>query len=184
LFIFLAIALLGLICIGLVGLAGAVYLFQSNFAEQAALPTATPFIPVPTVTNTPTPTSTPTETPLPTPTATLVVSGEEMPAPENQTPGEESTPAPTEEPTATPTTGLGLPTAPPEVEATPTSTAVVASPTSETEPGTETTPAATTAPSLPGSGGVLPANGNFLIWIGSALLGLLLFGVWKQFRAP
>ena len=44
LFIFLAIALLGLICIGLMGLGVAVYLYQSTFAEQAALPTPTIFV--------------------------------------------------------------------------------------------------------------------------------------------
>jgi len=184
LFIFLAIALLGLICIGLVGLGGAVLLYRSTFAEQAAQPTPTIIVPVATATNTSTPTPVPTETPLPTATGTRVVAiaGEEVSV-EDQTPGEEATQEPVEEPTATPTEGLALPTAQEETEATATSTVVVATPTSESEtaPAEGATPTATSAPEMPGSGGILPPGGSFLIWIGVAVLGVLLFGVWKQF---
>jgi nitrate reductase NapE component len=188
LFIFLAIALLGLICIGLVGLGGAVYLYQTNFAEQAALPTPTIIIPVETATNTSTPTLVPTETPLPTATGTKVVavSGEEVSV-EDQVPAEGSTQTPVEEPTTTPTEALALPTAEDQEVATATSTMVIEVPTSESEsaPTEEigATPTATTAPEMPGSGGVMPASGNFLIWIGIAVLAILLLGVWKQSRS-
>jgi hypothetical protein len=85
-----------------------------------------------------------------------------------------------------PTDGLALPTAEEAEAATATSTAVVATPTSESEETTSTedaTPTATTAPEMPGSGGILPTGGNFLIWVGVALLAVLLFGVWKQFKS-
>jgi len=167
--------LLGLICIGLVGLGGAVYLYQSTFAEQAALPTPTVIVPVETATNTSTPSPTPTETPLPTPTGTrvIVVDGEQVPEA-------------TDELAATPTEGLALPTAEEEIEATATSTMVVETPTSESEsPAEETTltPAATSVPEMSGSGGILSASGGFLVWIGVAVLGVLLFGVWRQSRS-
>jgi hypothetical protein len=170
-----------LICIGLVGLGGAVYLYQTTFAEQAALPPSpTIIVPVATATNTSTPTPVPTETPLPTATGTRVVAvnGEEVSV-EDQTPGEEATQQPAEEPTATPTEALALPTAEEEQAATATSTVVIGTPTSESE----TMPTATTVPEMPGSGGILLPNGSFLVWIGVALLGVLLFGVWKQGRS-
>ena len=68
-------ALLGLVCIGLVGLAGIIYVIQTNQAQEAAsAPSPTVVIPIPTPTPlTPTPTSTHTPTPLPTPTGTSVV---------------------------------------------------------------------------------------------------------------
>jgi nitrate reductase NapE component len=177
LFIFLAIALLGLICIGLVGLAGAIYLYQTTFAEQAAIPSPTIVVPVATATNTSTPSPVPTQTPLPTATGTrVVVEGAEVATAENQV---------SDTVEATPTQGLALPTAADEGVPTATSTLVVADTPgagSESTPETATTPAATASPEMPGSGSVLSSNGGFLIWVGMALLAALLFGIWRQFR--
>ncbi len=197
LFIILAIALLGLICVGLVGLAGAVYLYQANFAEQAALPTPTIFVPVETATFTPTPSPTSTNTPLPTATGTPVVSGDgqEVASPEDQTPAETAAPeeepaetpvseeGPAEAPTATATNPLALPTVTEEVELTPTSTMVVQPPAGESaetsEPESTAVPAST--PEMPGSGGILSSRSNFLIWAGVIMLALLGIGVFRQF---
>jgi len=167
LFIIIAAGLIGLICIGLVGLTGVLYLNQSNSAqEQAALqptPIDTP-IP-PTFTPTPTLTNTPTNTPEPTPTGTPVVKpegetdGEELPGQEN---------GGTTDVTATSTSVLGngetagLTPTPITIESTPTPIIV------------------------PGSGGVLPTTTNgVLVWFGGGvLLVLIVFGVFSRGRTP
>ena len=92
-------ALVGLICIGLMGLAGVLFYTMSSEAQEevAVLPTPTPIPPTPSPTSTET--ATPTETPLPTPTGTPVIpinGGEE-----GGTPPEGA--APTVDPNATPT---------------------------------------------------------------------------------
>ena len=167
---------MGLICIGLVGLAGAVYLYQTTFAEKAAIPSPTIVVPVEIATNTSTPSPFPTETPLPTATGTrvVVIDGEGATVENQPDTGE-----------ATPTQGLALPTAPGETEPTATSTLVVPNTPGGESAGTAvagTTPVATSSAEMPGSGGVLPSNGGFLIWVGVALLAVLLIGVWKQFK--
>ena len=166
LFILLALALVGLICIGLLGLGGVLwYTTATQAVEEAALaPTSTP-IP-PTLTPTSTPSATPTDTPEPTPTGTPVVSagGEETgPPPEG---GEEGEPTPTgtrllEGATAIPTAGTAIVTVEPP---TPIATATAAA-----ESGESAT--------MPGSGGVLPADNGVLVWAGLGLLVLLLVGV-------
>jgi hypothetical protein len=50
-------------------------------------------------------------------------------------------------------------------------------------PTDEVTVTATPAPEMPGSGGVLPSGGNFLVWAGVGLLVLLLLGVISQLRS-
>lgn len=166
LFVFLAIALLGLICIGLMGLGGVLFLVQSNrAAEQAALPTDTPTPFPPTFTPTSTLTPTPTDTPEPTPTGTLVVPVEGQ-----------SAPAPDTGPTATV-----------DPNATATNTPVIRTATATTSSGqsgstVNTTP---TPESVPGSGGVLPAtNSAALAWLGAFVLtALLAFGAVHRQRS-
>ena len=171
LFILLAIGLLGLVCVGLLGLGAVIYMLQARQAEQAAIPTATIFIPPPTPTYTSTPTTPPTLTPLPTPTATLVVNNQ------GQQAAAQATPIPsTEEPGASPTATSMLPQATEPVEVTATSTMVVQSPT----PEVSSTPA--TAPVVPESGGVLLADSTFLWWVGLALLLVLGVGAVLRFK--
>ncbi len=163
LFIMLAVAMIGLICIGLMGLGGVIYWTRSSRAQESAavIPTATP-IP-PTFTPTSTFTATPTDTPLPTPTGTPVI---------NNNGGEEATATPgeAEAPTDTPT---------PDLESTPTNTRVLQTPTETTTP----TPTSSPAAEMPEGGGVLPASGNgFLIWAGVVLLVLLTVGVANHLR--
>ncbi|RME77091.1 MAG: hypothetical protein D6784_04400 [Chloroflexi bacterium] len=149
LFILLAAGMVGLICIGLVGLTAAmVFIFNSRAQEAAAVtPTFTPILPTPTPTSTVTPT--PTETPLPTPTGTRVVS---LPGEEPQEPG------------------LALPTAPPNPEATPTNTRVI--------PITTTPQAGIPAgdTQMPSSGGILTGQRGYLVWWAGAVLLFLLGG--------
>ncbi len=151
--------MLGLICIGLMGLGGVLFFTMNNRAQEAAVVAATPTVILPTFTPTGTSTATPTETPLPTSTSTPVIKVNE---------GEEgaTTPAsPAEEPTINP-------------NATPTNTRVL-------QPATETpTPTPAAAAEMPSSGGVLSAGQNsYLIWAGLGLVFLLIVGVVKQFRS-
>jgi len=159
LFIIIAVALIGLICIGLLGLGAVLTWSQFNkTAQEAALqPTAaaTPF--PPTLTPTTTPSPTPTDTPEPTPTGTLVVSAA----------GDKAQPTPplaTVDPNATATNT-------PVLRTTATNTPVVVS-------GTAT-------PELPGSGGVLtPTSRATLLWVGAALvLVLLIYGAFYRINA-
>jgi hypothetical protein len=193
LFIIIAVALLGLVCIGLVGLGGVIYLLRTNQAQQAAVPTPTLFVPIPTPTLTSTPTSTHTPIPPPTPTGTpvVVINGQEVSSPEtNQAPTD--TPPPTEEPTQEPTQ---QPTEEPEVtltdtptplqatseppEASPTNTLVVQQP---PEDEADTTP--TSLPEMPEGGNVLSTHNNhFLMWAGVGLLLLLLVGIISHLRS-
>ena len=73
LFIIIAVAMLGLICIGLMGLGGVLFFTLNNRAQEAAVIAVTPTVILPTFTPTGTPTATPTETPLPTSTSTPVI---------------------------------------------------------------------------------------------------------------
>lgn len=153
LFIILAVALIGLICIGLMGLGGVLFLVQSNRAQEEAalLPeaTATPF--PPTFTPTPTSTFTPTNTPEPTFTSTPVI--------RTPTPGaEEASSDVSAQVVETVETAPGTP---------------VESPTAGQLDGgaADTTP---TPAVVPGSGGVLPATSSGTIAGVSGLVLLLL----------
>ena len=158
-------ALVGLICIGLMGLATVLFYTMSTEAQEevAVQPTPTPIPPTPSPTSTQT--ATPTETPLPTPTGTPVIpinGGEE-----GGTPPEGA--APTVDPNATPTGTKVLE-----------STAEI----SDFTPVAPPTPIATTPPTeeMPGSGGVLPTEKGILIWAGLGLMVLLIIGVSNHFR--
>ncbi len=161
LFVLLAVAMIGLICIGLMGLAGVTYFTISGRAQQeevAELPTPTPIPPTPTLTATPT--QTPTETPPPTPTATLVIpvnGGDE-------TGGE----VPTLEATPTPTPAPG------------TRILEGAPPTPPADLAASATPVPATG--MPGSGGVLSVGNGLLGWTGVGLLLLLILGVANHFK--
>jgi len=153
LFVIIAVALIGLICIGLLGLSAVLFITKNRAAQeemamqQAAIP-PTPF--PPTFTPTTTPTNTPTNTPEPTSTSTPVV--------------------------RTPTPGAQSPlTATIKSNATATSTPIIRqTPVAITKTLSVTTTSALTN-TLPGSGGVLPAASNgVLAWFGSGLLVLLL----------
>lgn len=74
LFVILAIALIGLLVLGLLGIGG-VFVIRQNIEEQTAASRPTPNIPVrlPEPTQTFTPSPVPTNTPAPTPTNTPVV---------------------------------------------------------------------------------------------------------------
>ncbi|MEW5957322.1 MAG: hypothetical protein AB1801_06340, partial [Chloroflexota bacterium] len=93
--------MLGLICIGLMGLGAYVFFTLSNRAQEAAAVATPPTIILPTFTPTGTPTATPTETPLPTPTSTPVVKVDseaevaETPAPPAEEPTTDSNATPT-----------------------------------------------------------------------------------------
>jgi hypothetical protein len=157
------VALVGLICIGLMGLAGVLFYTMSSEAQEevAVLPTPTPIPPTPSPTSTQT--ATPTETPLPTPTGTPVIpinGGEE-----GGTPPEGAGEAPTVEPDATRVLE---------------STAEI----TDFTPVAPPTPIATTPPTeeMPGSGGVLPTENGILIWVGLGLMVLLIIGVSNHFR--
>ena len=65
--------MIGLICIGLMGLGGVVFFTISNRVQEAVAVPASPTLILPTLTPTGTATATPTETPLPTATSTPVV---------------------------------------------------------------------------------------------------------------
>jgi len=174
LFIFLALALVGLTCLGLLGLGAALFLRQNNQAQQEAAAVtieAPPPTPLPTDTPLPPP-PTDTPTPLPTPTGTLVVSNIE------------GQPAAEEDQTFTIEDFLPQPTEPPLPEdATPTSTLVVQSgvPASETAtPAAGGDELAEVSPpvEMPPGGGVLPAERhNAVLWAGIALLLTLVVGV-------
>lgn len=177
-----ALALIGLICIGLMGLGAVMFYTRSNQAQQSAvepLPTFTPL--PPSVTPTDTPSATATNTPLPTPTGTPVVPrGDEQPAsvPDNAQTGDG-----TPEPEATEEGGLQLPTVTPGgATLTPTNTAVVQPPTSIVAVTGTTTPDAVSQ--IPNSGGIIPpANPNFLIWAGVGLLLILTLGAVYHFKS-
>ncbi|MCG3209136.1 MAG: hypothetical protein FOGNACKC_02755 [Anaerolineae bacterium] len=152
LFLIIAVALIGLICIGLFGLGFVLTITSFNRAqEQAALiPTATDTPFPPTFTPTPTATFTPTETPQPTPTGTPVV-------------------RPESEVTATPAEVEAAATGSSELSGTATNTPVVGSPTAVATVNATATPAV-----VPGSGGVLPvASSGILVWLGGGVLALL-----------
>ena len=154
----LAIALIGLICLGLLGL-GTVFFFTTSARDQAqALTTPVPPTPIPpSPTSTATATGTPTETPTSTPTNTPVIdlSGDTEQAPVD---------TPTTDPNATATNTRVLET-------------------QTTTPDPTSTP---TAPPevIPDSGGVLPlASNNSLVWVGSGLLlVLIIYGMFHRFR--
>jgi hypothetical protein len=165
LFIILALALIGLICIGMVGVVGFLVLSgpfpgvpflggQPPDDVVTAPPTPTPF--APTFTPTLAPTSTPTDTPEPTPISTPVVGSTDVAA----------------QPAETPITD-------PDVTAT--NTRVVRTPTPATNAPTPTP----LAQEIPASGGVLSqANNNFLLWAGGGLLlVILIYGGLNHFRA-
>ncbi|HMQ52430.1 MAG TPA: hypothetical protein PKE64_11800 [Anaerolineae bacterium] len=172
---------MGLICIGLLGLSGALLVIRNTrSAEEAAiLATSLPPTPIP-MTDTPTPTITPTatNTPEPTSTSTPVVVNQGQAAQSEPGPAEEDLVGPADE-----EQGLQLPTAESGGEPpTPIPTPVV-SPT----PGGEGV-AVAPAPSgeiIPPSGGVIPEpERGFLVWLGAGIIGsLLLYGVVYRLRA-
>ncbi|MBI1879260.1 MAG: hypothetical protein HYR94_13755 [Chloroflexi bacterium] len=175
----MALAILGLICIGLVGLGAFLSLRQAN-QIQDEIAVATPVFEAPTITPTPTFTPippTPTDTPEPTPTATLVVG----PTAQEASVPDTSLQAPTEEPTTNPNvTPTDTATVDPNV--TPTNTLVLQTP----QAGTSTpAPVAGNPPAqIPQGGGVLPATqASLLIWAGIGLLLLLIFGLINYLRS-
>jgi hypothetical protein len=184
LFLIVALALIGLICIGLMGLGAVIFLSRNNQAQDSVaqpLPTFTSL--PPTITPTDTPSATATNTPLPTPTGTPVVQrGDQQPA---SAPGEAQAGDTTPEPEATEEEGgLQLPTVTPGgATLTPTNTAVVQPPTSIAAAVTGTaTPGAVSQ--IPNSGGIIPpANSNFLIWAGAGLLLILTLGAIYRFKS-
>lgn len=160
LFIIIAVAMIGLICIGLVGLGGVGFFLFNNRAQEAAMvpPTSTPVLPTFTPTHVPTPTA--TDTPLPTPLATMVVPGQPGPeAPDTESEGD-------------------MLAATSDTEVTPTNTRVVPldtpTPVSEAEAEVEV--------AMPGSGGVLPVEHGVLAWAGIGVLILLVIGVINYYR--
>jgi len=168
LFVFLAIALLGLICIGLMGLGGVIFLIQSNrAAEQAALPTDTPTPFPPTFTPTSTSTPTPTDTPEPTPTGTLVVPIEGQ----STTPNADTGPTATVDPNATATNTPVIRTATPT--------------TASTDQSGSAANTTATPESVPGSGGVLPTPASSaLLWLGVFVVAALVaFGAVHRLRS-
>jgi hypothetical protein len=155
--------MIGLICIGLLGLGTIVFITRSNQAQEAVTIADTPTPIPPTFTPTLTPSATPTETPLPTPTSTSVVS-----------PGGNAQPADTsaeEPPAETPTTNPNV---------TPTNTLVL-QPTETGTPGPTATPAASAQ--IPTSGGILGADNEILVWAGIGLLLLLTVGVANHLKS-
>ena len=169
-FILIAIALIGLICIGLMGLGGVLFFTQSNRAQEIAA-AQTAAVPATVVPPTDTPTSTitptPTFTPEPTSTSTPVVSGE--------------TAAQVDEPTQEEESGSDQP---PEgeggeagnaVAVTPTSTMVVQSTTPASEAESAVSTPAAPSEVMPSSGGILPVTSRgYLLWISGGLVVVLL----------
>ena len=158
LFLIIAIALIGLICIGLVGLGGVFILTQqTRLQEVAALQPTLPPTPLPpTFTPTTTPTLPATDTPEPTPTGTLVIQPAAVTVSEEvvETPISGATPTNTPilrtTPTSTPRPGEILPTEAP----------------TSTPPPPDTNPA---------SGGVLATPSSQVVaWLGVIVLGVLL----------
>jgi cytoskeletal protein RodZ len=171
LFIILSIALIGLICIGLMGLSGVLFVVQQNREQDTAMleptSTATPFPPTFTPTSTFTPT--PTDTPEPTPTGTMVVTTPDSAPISAQATGEEV-----------------------EVSAadmTATAMAVQASETDTGQAAGEATPLPpqSTPDTAPNSGGVLtPTSQQPILWAAGLLLLILLAAgglYWRNTRA-
>ena len=182
LFIFVAIALVGLICIGVVATGAFFTITRTLDAQDEAVsvqqegPTV---LPSPTSTNTVTPSATPTETPLPTETATPVVANGDQVAPE-------SSPEPPPEDDGGPDTATNtpeseqpsLPTAQATLDpaqATPTSTLVVGGETAT--PVANATGSASEPPSeMPEGGEVQQGSDRYLLWAGGMVLVLLIGG--------
>lgn len=162
----------------MLGLGAVLSLRQANQSQQAAVvvppvaPQAT-FTPSPTITPIP---LTPTNTPEPTSTATLVVGPTAQEAAASDTslvPPAEATTQPNETPQDTAT---------PDPNVTATNTLVLRTP----EVGTPTPAAVAANPpaQIPQGGGILPANGGFLIWAGLGVLLLLILGLVHHLRSP
>lgn len=174
LFVLVAVALIGLICIGLLGLSGVLFFTQANRAQQevVAVQPEVPTSPPPTFTPTPTDTATPTITPEPTPTSTPVV------APDADSAAQTDVQPETEDTTGQPPDDTGAEQPGAQVEGTATSTVVVATPVA-----TAVVPTVTPA-MVPSSGGVLSTDNGFLLWAGgSFLLILLLYSLFWHSRA-
>lgn len=200
-------AIIGLICIGLVGMSLALFRLQASLQqEQIAQAPAAPVV-IPTVTPTPTLTPippTPTDTPLPTSTPTLVVNPNAQQAANEQRPTEVVLTAnPFTQPIGTPTPEIGTemaqaPTTEPETEVTPatepetqaapttdlvitpTNTRVIQTPTAMALAPAATPPLA----QIPQGGGVLPASDGLLLWAGLGVLLLLIWGLISYLRSP
>jgi hypothetical protein len=167
----LALAILGLICIGVLGVAAYFLVFRQ---PSNPVPVDVAVIPTPVlVASTPTPSPTftpipppPTNTLEPTPTGTLVVNPNAQAAAAEQTPTVETVlglPAVVEDESPAEQTGP-----------TPTSTLVIQPP----------TPAAP-AQQIPQGGGVLPANNDYyLVLAGIGVLILLIAGLVNHLRSP
>jgi cytoskeletal protein RodZ len=160
LFIILSIALIGLICIGLMGLGGVLFVIQQNRSQEAAMlnptATATPFPPTFTPTSTFTPT--PTDTPEPTSTSTPVIT-----TPEPEATAEVSSQDVGEVATVT-LSAADL-----------TATAQYTSVSTVTTEAPDAQAAATPDTGLPGSGGVLEGTTQQpVLWAGGLLVIILL----------
>ncbi|GAB4421894.1 MAG: hypothetical protein Fur0044_19640 [Anaerolineae bacterium] len=189
----MALAIVGLICIGLVGLGTVLSLRPpTNPVEEVAV--ASPvalqptFTPSPTITPIP---PTPTNTPEPTPTPTLVVNPNaqevaddarptEVPLPSIFGDDEESTPVPEVEAAPVETSEAeAISGEAPAVQVSPTNTLVIQSPTPAGTLAAVAPPA-----QIPQGGGVLPEGNGFLVWAGVGLLLLLIFGLVNYLRSP
>lgn len=174
----MAVAIVGLICVGLLGLGAILALRQAN-QTQTEVVQATPAIaPQPTLTPTPTITPIPptaTNTPEPTSTSTLVVGPTAQEAAVSE-----------EEPVfGAPTSAPAAPladTATPDPNVTPTNTLVLR----PAKVGTPTPAAVAANPpaQIPQGGGVLPGDKGFLVWAGLGLLVLLILGLVNFLRSP
>jgi len=188
----LALAIVGLICIGLVGLGTVLSLRPLTSPAEEVAVVASPvalqptFTPSPTITPIP---PTPTNTPEPTATPTLVVNPNaqevaddarptEVPLPSIFGDDEESTPAPGEE-AAPVETSEAVSGEAPAVQASPTNTLVIQSPTPAGTLAAVAPPA-----QIPQGGGVLPEGKGFLVWAGVGVLLLLIFGLVNYLRSP
>lgn len=193
----MAIAIVGLICIGVAGLALVLATRPANNPAEQAVAVASPVAPQPTFTPSPTITPippTPTDTPLPTPTPTLVVNPNAQEVADDARPTEVPLPSifgnDGETPSAPEGEAAPVETSVPEgVEApaaqvSPTNTLVVQSPTAVALAPAGTPPAASTPAQIPLGGGVLPGGNSYLVWAGVGVLLLLIFGLINYLRSP
>lgn len=192
----MALAIVGLICIGLVGLGTVLSLRPLASPAEEAVVVASPvalqptFTPSPTITPIP---PTPTNSPEPTATPTLVVNPNAQEVADDARPtevplssifgdDEASTPAPAGEAAPVETTipeAEAVPGEAPAVQASPTNTLVIQSPTPAGTLAAVAPPA-----QIPQGGGVLPEGNSFLVWAGVGVLLLLIFGLINYLRSP
>ncbi len=179
-FIIIAIAFIGLICVGVVGLAF-VYLtvFSQPQAEPviAVAPTSDqPAPPTATPTNTATPSPTATETPLPTATGTPVIGSGDNVGAEDAEASEDGEALETESDSLLPT---ARPTLDPS-EVTPTNTRVIQDAVENQASDTEGTSEDDAPEEMPVGGGVVSEDNVYLMWAGIGTLIFLIVGLMSR----